>query len=85
MKKKILKIGALVLAIVLIVGVCLFANSLIGNPISKALAKNTAEKYLEENYPDTDFELGEIVRQDFDSCIHTDCQGFTDSVVSVKV
>ena len=70
MKKKILKIGALVLAIVLIVGVCLFANSLIGNPISKALAKNTAEKYLEEKYPDTDFELGEVNYSFKDSYYH---------------
>ncbi|MBP3315114.1 MAG: hypothetical protein J6M03_04755 [Clostridia bacterium] len=70
MKKKILKIGALVLATLLIVGVCLFANSLIGNPISKALAKNTAEKYLEENYPDTDFELGEVNYSFKDSYYH---------------
>ena len=34
MKKKILKIAALVLALALIVGVCIFANSLVGNPIS---------------------------------------------------
>lgn len=60
MKKRILKIGALVLAILLIVGVLLFANSLVGNPISKALATNTAEKYLSEVYGDTDFELGEV-------------------------
>ena len=50
MKKRILKIAALVLAVVLIIGVCLFANSLVGNPISKALAENTAEKYIKEAY-----------------------------------
>ena len=48
MKKRVLKVAALVTAIMLIIGVCLFANSLVGNPISKALAKNTAEKYIEK-------------------------------------
>ena len=57
MKKKILKIAALVLALALIVGVCIFANSLVGNPISKMLATKTAEKYLEENHPGKDYVL----------------------------
>ena len=60
MKKKILKISALFVAVLLIAGVCWFANSLIGNPISKALAKNTAEKYLAETYGDTDYELTDV-------------------------
>ena len=38
MKKKILKIAALVIAIALIIGICWFANGLVGNPISKSLA-----------------------------------------------
>lgn len=57
MKKKILKISAFILALILIVGVCMFANSLVGNPISKAMAKNTAEKHIQSTYKDTDFEL----------------------------
>ena len=57
MKKKILKIAAFVLALALIVGVCVFANSLVGNPISKLLATKTAEKYLEENHPGKDYQL----------------------------
>jgi len=60
MKKKVLKIAALVFAIALIVGVCIFANALVGNPISKALATNTAEKHLEENYADKDFEIERV-------------------------
>ena len=60
MKKKVLKIAAFVFAIALIVGVCIFANALVGNPISKALAINTAEKYLEENYEDKDFEIERV-------------------------
>ena len=60
MKKRILKIAALIFAIVLIVGVCIFANGLVGNPISKAVATNTAEKHLEETYVDKDFEIERV-------------------------
>ncbi len=55
MKKRILKISAFCLALALIAGVCSFANSLVGNPISKILARRTAEKYLETTHPDTDY------------------------------
>ena len=57
MKKKILKIAALIIALALIVGVCIFANSLVGNPISKLLATNTAKQYIKENHPDMDYQL----------------------------
>ena len=70
MKKKILKIGALVLAIVLIIGVCLFANALIGNPISKALAKKTAEKHIQQVYGDRDYELNEVTYSFKDGYYH---------------
>ena len=60
MKKRILKLSALGLAIVLIIGVCWFANGLVGNPISKMMARNAAEKYLETNYPDTDYAIEEV-------------------------
>ena len=45
---------------VLIVGVCWFANGLVGNPISKMMARHAAEKYLEASYPNTDYELQEV-------------------------
>ena len=57
MKKKILKIAALVVALALIVGVSIFANSLVGNPISKMLSTNTAKQYIKENHPDKDYQL----------------------------
>ena len=60
MKKRILKIAAFVFAIALIVGVCVFASVLVGNPISKAMATNTAEKHLEENFADKDFEIERV-------------------------
>jgi len=55
MKKKVLKIIALLVAIALIVTVCWFANALCGNPISKWLAQRAASVYLEEQYSDTDY------------------------------
>ena len=60
MKKRILKISAFTLALVLILGVCWFANGLVGNPISKMVATNAAEKHLEKNYGGTDFEIERI-------------------------
>ncbi|MBR2884243.1 MAG: hypothetical protein IKB93_05555, partial [Clostridia bacterium] len=55
MKKKVLKITAFVVALALIAGIAVFANALVGNPISKLLAQNAAERHIEENYADTDF------------------------------
>ena len=60
MKKRILKISAFCLAVVLIVGVCWFANGLVGNPVSKMMAGSAAKKYLETNYPNTDYEVQEV-------------------------
>ena len=45
MKTKLLKIGALALAVLLIGFVLFFANGLVGNPVSHALATNTANKH----------------------------------------
>ena len=60
MKKKILKVLALVLAIILILGISIFANSLVGNPVSKFLATKGAEEHLAKNYGDKDFVVEEV-------------------------
>lgn len=60
MKKKVLKIIALILAIALIIGICWVANALNGNPISKMLAKKGAQKYLQEHYSNTDYYIEEL-------------------------
>lgn len=60
MKKKHFKMAALVIAIILIVGLGCFANSLLGNPISKMLATNTAQKHLAETYAGTDYYMERI-------------------------
>lgn len=50
MKRKILKITALVVALVLIGFLGWFANGLVGNPISRLLAKRALENYMENTY-----------------------------------
>ena len=60
MKKKVLKALALILAIILIIGVGLFANALVGNPVSKFLATKGAEEHLAKNYGDKDFVVEEV-------------------------
>ena len=64
MKKKVLKTVALIVAIVLIAGICFVANALVGNPVSKMLAQKAAAAYLAENFPDTDYYI-ESVGYDF--------------------
>lgn len=58
--KKLVKILAGITAFVLIGGILWFANSLLGNPISKALANNTAKKYVAENYSDMKLDISEV-------------------------
>ena len=60
MKKRILKAAAFVAALALIAGVCIFANALVGNPISKAMAKNAAKDHIEKNYSDKDFKIESV-------------------------
>ena len=60
MKKKVLKVLALVVAIALIIGIGLFANALVGNPVSKFLATKSAEEHLAKNYGDKDFVVEEV-------------------------
>ena len=61
MKRKPLKIIAIVLAVVIVGVTGFFANAIFGNPVSKALAKHTAEKHISEVYPDTDFEIENVI------------------------
>ena len=70
MKKKFWKLLALVIAVVLIAYLGFFANSMLGNPISKWLASNAADTYLLEQYPDTDYFVDHINFSFKDSCYH---------------
>ena len=60
MKKKILKILAFVLALCLLGVVCLFANVMVGNPVSKALAKRSSQDYLIENHAGEGYEIKKV-------------------------
>ena len=60
MKRKVLKVLALIVAIALIIGIGLFANALVGNPVSKYLATKSANEYIEKTYSDKDFVIEEV-------------------------
>lgn len=87
MKKKWLKIGALIVALVIIAGLCMFANALVGNPVSKWLATRTAEKHLEEVYGDTDFEIEKVGFnfKDIDYYVHIKSPSSEDSSFSLRI
>ncbi len=56
-KKRIMKILAALTAFVLIGVVLVFVNAFFGNPVSYLLARHSAVQYIEENHPDSDFEI----------------------------
>ena len=58
--KKNVKIILKVITVVLLVVVLFFVNAFCGNPVSKLLAKNTAEKHLSETYAETDYYIESV-------------------------
>ena len=70
MKKKILKILALAVALVLIAGLGFFANAFLGNPVSKMMARSTAKKHLNETYAGTDYYIDSVYYDFKSSCYH---------------
>ena len=60
MKNKVLKLTALIAALLLIGFILVFANSMVGNPVSKYIVRSSAEKYMEEQYSGTDFFIEEV-------------------------
>ena len=87
MKEKGLKILALAAALAIIAGLCIFANALVGNPVSKWLAKRAAEKHLEEVYGDTDFEIERVGFnfKNIDYYIHIKSPSSEDSSFSLQI
>jgi len=71
MTKRILKILAFILALGLIAWVCVIVNSLVGNPISKAIAKNTTKNHIAENYTDKNFEIERVTYSFKDGYYHS--------------
>ena len=60
MKNKSKKILALILGIILVIFVLGFANSFVGNPLSKFMAAKATEKYIAEKYPNIPLEIDEV-------------------------
>ncbi|MBQ3498276.1 MAG: hypothetical protein IJA87_04010 [Clostridia bacterium] len=70
MKKKILKAVAVIISIALVIGICVTVNVFVGNPISKHIVTNTAEKHLVEKYSDKDFEIEKVIYDFKDGYYH---------------
>ena len=68
--KKSVKILAAVTAFILIGGILWFASGLLGNPISKELANNTAKKYIDKNYSHMDLNISKIYYNFKDGSYH---------------
>lgn len=58
--KKTTKIIAILVAFILIGGILFAGNAFVGNPISKMLATNTAEKYINQHYAGTDYIIEKV-------------------------
>lgn len=58
--KKSVKVIAAVIAFAMIAGLLVFANGLLGNPISYCIAKSKAKKYVAENYADMGYILESV-------------------------
>ena len=70
--KKSVKILAGITAFVLIGGILWFASGILGNPISKVLANNTAKKYIDKNYSHMNLNISEVSYNFKDGNYHTD-------------
>lgn len=57
MNLKLKKILARVFSIGMIIVLLLFINSLVGNPVSNALAKKAAQQYIDTNYSNLDLKI----------------------------
>lgn len=85
--KKSLKVLAGITAFVLIGGILWFANGLIGNPVSKELANNTAKKYVSENYPDMNLDISDVYYSFKDCYYYADIKSLTskDTYFSIRL
>lgn len=59
-KNKVLRILAAVVAFSLIAVVLFFINAFCGNPVSYLLARYSAGQYIEENFPESDYEIDNV-------------------------
>ena len=58
--KKIIKVLAVLMAVVLIGAILFIANAFVGNPISKMIVSANSKKYIEEQYPNMDYYITRV-------------------------
>lgn len=58
--KRVLKFIGITLILLLIAGVCYFANAFFGNPVSYFLANYAAKEHIKNNYEGTDYEIERV-------------------------
>ena len=58
--KKILKFIAVTLILLLLAGICYFANAFFGNPISYLLANSAAKEHVKINYGESDYRVERV-------------------------
>lgn len=58
--KKWVKIISIVTGVIILAIGLLIANSLFGNPVSKMVAKNSGQKYIDDTYIDEDFIIEDV-------------------------
>lgn len=60
MRKKVVNILCWTVCVTFFLVITYFLTAFFGNPISGALAKSSAKRYLKENYAESDFEISRI-------------------------
>lgn len=70
--RKMTKVLIIVGCVVIVGGGLWFANGIYGNPISKMMAKNSAEKYITDTYSGRDFEIEDVFYSFKDGFYHVE-------------
>ena len=60
MKRKIIRLISWTVCIAIFLTAAYFLTAFFGNPISSALAKRSTEKYLQEHFAESDFEIENV-------------------------
>lgn len=85
--KKSVKVLAGTIAFLLIFIIMWFANSVLGNPVSKMIATKNVKEYINEKYSDLDIEVGEVFYNFKDGNYHVEVTSHTskDTHFSISV
>lgn len=86
MGNKFLRIAAFIIAAVLTAGLAIFANELVGNPVSKYLVKKSAQSYIEKTYPNDNFYIEDIGYSFKDKSYYVDvkCENSLDKYFNLR-